>query len=381
MWYARCARPPPQCGHAGTGKVVCMDVVGVDVVARLQHRRALEQARLGVPPSPVRRVNARNAQNAGAHPCAAQVAHSGFGIHTALGTWGSRRHGARFAHQRPRAIAIHPTGRCIRQRYWQIAHAQRADQCQRARIAPPRVAPTPFARRRGQVRHPRSQPGQAAQRGRLVQVSQKRRDRHPAQSRLAFWAGGQGHHPARGRHPRPAHSCGPRACLHRRNPQSTTARGGNARARRPSHWTKPRYSMNSFGQTSEDDGCCSGAGRSSARKARVATTSSPCQGNVGQIGHLSRPSVSEGKSAPFAQNPKDTHNMTRPEDSGAAPFQISCSPQRAQLPKPGRLNHSGCRHSQRRGPALRLQGRCLRLLQVQEAAAAQSPTQTIRPRH
>ena len=233
--------PPPQCGHAGAGQVVRMDVVGVDVVARLQHWRALEQTRLGRSALPVRRVNARNAQNAGPHPCAAQVAHSGFSIHTALGAWGSRRHGARFAHQRPRAIAIHPTGRCVRQRYWQIAHAQRAGQRQRARIAPPRVAPTPFARRWGQVQHPRGQPSQAAQRGRLVQVSQERRDRHPAQSRLAFWTGGQGHHPnaagTRALRIVAGHAHAHIAATHNQQPLAAETRGQGAQATGQSHGT------------------------------------------------------------------------------------------------------------------------------------------------
>ena len=43
------------------------------------------------------------------------------------------------------------------------ADADVAGQRQRARIAPPRVTPTPFARRWGQVQHPRGQPSQAAQ--------------------------------------------------------------------------------------------------------------------------------------------------------------------------------------------------------------------------
>ncbi len=225
-------------------------------------------------------------------------------IHTALGAWGSGRHGARFAHQRPAQSPYTPLvdayasdiGK-LRMRSARASASVRGSRHHASR-------PPPFARRWGQVQHPRGQPSQAAQRGRLVQVSQKRRDRHPGAEPLCVVGWMSGPSPARGQHPRLAHSCGPRACLHRRNPQSTTARGGNARARRPSHWTKPRYSMNSFGQTSEDDGYCSGAGRSSARKARVATTSSPCQGNVGQQATSAGLQFLRAKSAPFAQEPR-----------------------------------------------------------------------------
>lgn len=101
--------------------------------------------------------------------------------------------------------------------------------------------PPPFARRWGQVQHPRSQPSQAAQRGRLVQVSQKRRDRHPAQSRLAFWAGGQGHHPhaasTRALRIVAGHAHAYIAATHNQQPLAAETRGQGAQATGQSHGT------------------------------------------------------------------------------------------------------------------------------------------------
>ena len=171
-----------------------MDVVGVHVVLRREHGGAPAQTGLGGSALAVRGINARNAQNAGAHASAPQVAHGALGIHAALGTGRAGCHGAGFSHQGARAVAIHPAGRGIHQRHRQAAQPQGPRQGHGARVAPPGGTATAFARRWCQVHHAGGQARKTAQRGSVVQVAHQRRHPLRAQAAHAFSLGGERQH-------------------------------------------------------------------------------------------------------------------------------------------------------------------------------------------
>src|SRR5256885_15260679 len=61
-------------------------VVGVDILCGAQQGRAAQQAPARRAVFPVRRIDARDAQNAGAQPAAPGKAHGTLGVHAALGT-------------------------------------------------------------------------------------------------------------------------------------------------------------------------------------------------------------------------------------------------------------------------------------------------------
>ena len=171
--------------RAGARQVVGVDVVGEDIVLAPQHRRASAQTRLRRAVFPVWRMDAGHAQHAGPHACAPQLAHAALGVHPSHRAGGGGRRGARLAHPGPRAVAIDSAGRGIHQGAWRRAQAQSAHQRARAGVFGASL------RRRRQMQHLRRQPGQAAQRGRIVQVAAQRLGAELAQFGHAFGAGGE----------------------------------------------------------------------------------------------------------------------------------------------------------------------------------------------
>jgi ferredoxin len=201
-----------------------MNVVGVHVVGRGQHGRALEH-----------RARAACRLRGRARKCRG-----------CAGCWRARF--ARIRQARPRwrtsasastrrwargvlafraavsfspgacAVAIHAAGGAIHQRGGRV---RRRSACSSARVRGSRhqagVLPCP-SRRRRQVHHTGAQPGQPAQRGGCVQVAGQRRDALRAQGRHPRWRRRERQH-AQARRQQAA----PRAAPRHRNPRSTGA--------------------------------------------------------------------------------------------------------------------------------------------------------------
>ena len=156
----------PQGGSAGAGQIVGVDVVGVNVVLRQQHRGFLEQTLAWRATFAVLGVNAGDAQDAAAHAAAPKETHQPLGIDPALGAGGVRIHGTGFIDQLPLAVAIDACGGAIDQGLRQGAQAQGLQQSLCAGVALGVAALV--AGGRGQVHHPLGQARQAAQAGWIV---------------------------------------------------------------------------------------------------------------------------------------------------------------------------------------------------------------------
>ena len=304
-------RPPaPQRRGQRARQVVGVDVVGVDVVLGAQHRRALAAA--------VRAACRRHGRAHRCRGCAARwprapvprpkkrTCRSASTRRCARGVCGA--HGPRLAHARAAAVAVHAAGGGVHQRARRRAQAQRAQQRLRAQVAPPaapRLAPAGGARCTTRWAMPASR----AQRGRRVEVALQRRDAARAQLRHARGRGGQRQHAHAARQ-----AARQRAGRRRRSRRPAPARGGNGWARR--------------------------RGGSGLRA---------------KSGGRTRPTRARG----YPKHDR-RHGTRRPlPDHRAA--------QRPRLQRRGGRSHPRRRHPPGHRHALRLQGRRLRLLQVQEA--------------
>ncbi len=161
------------------------------VVLGPQHRCTAQQALARRAAFAVGRVDAGDAQRRGAHAGgAAEPVHRGFGVHPAPGARRERLGGSGFAHPAALPVPIDPAGGAVHQRGGQGALRQRPHQGAGARVQPPVGQ---LARgRRGQMQHPCTQPRQAAQAARIVQVARQGRDALRPQRRLALGRGAQG---------------------------------------------------------------------------------------------------------------------------------------------------------------------------------------------
>lgn len=103
---------PRQCPHTGGREIVGMDVVGVDIFARDQRRRASLEA---LQRQAVVRIDARRAQDDGRQ---AGLAQTTLGIDPAAGTRRLGVEATRFVDGRTTAIAIDPGGANVDQAAW-----------------------------------------------------------------------------------------------------------------------------------------------------------------------------------------------------------------------------------------------------------------------
>ena len=129
------------------------------------------------------------------HRCArgaAKQAQRRLSMHPALSAWGAWLHGAHFCDPLTPAVAIHPAGRAIHQRLRQAAAAQGPQQSVGTGVG---GGTRVVIGRRGQVHHPRGQPGHAAQGGSVVQVALQRGDVLAAQCRQPVGGRSQCQHP------------------------------------------------------------------------------------------------------------------------------------------------------------------------------------------
>ena len=306
-------------GDAGPRQVVGVDVAGVDVVGRGQHRRAAGQALARIAAGAVEGVDAGHTQDRhGDAAGAAEDAPARFRIGAPARPFARRPDRARLVDEGTAAIAVDAAGRGVDEPAQAARSGQRADEPRTAQIDRARAG------RRREVQHGVGEVGEAGERS---------------------W---------RDRGRRPAARCRPRAAR-RRDPRSRSApaRANGLRSKRATRRpTSPQPTISSTGLLKR-------VGRSGTEWEGLTLQDRPARGPRRRERAKSRAESRRRVRAALACRPHVLHRHR--------PAERQDLQRRARRADPARGHPPG------RRPALRLPRRRLRLVQVPDARGPRHP--------